>query len=301
MKTVLLDIFDEAVKLYSGQAEKLLYLAEHRYDVKMFPTSGQYDWFSGVLLYCLIRYTKPARVIEVSTSSGYSTIFSATALKDNNFGKLYTFELSPIAAKAALNNFKRFGVSKIVDMFVGDALKNIKLLNLIRAKNKGKEIIFLDSEHTEEFVKKIIPLLLKNTNTESLFHIHDILPKNINVMHRPLAGIYEEDFRFKAKIYWILKRIAPILLPRNLRNWVKPVKYDINYTTESWYIHKLAEKIPGYSQLFVHSILDRYPGIDAQKFSGSVVGRCDKAGKPMEWNESWWVKCQALKKALNKK
>ena len=295
MNNNILDIFDEAVKLYSGQAGKLLKLAACRYDKKIFPTFGQYDWFSGVLLYCLIRHVKPVRVIEVSTSSGYSTIFSAMALKDNNFGKIYTFELSPIAAKAALTNFKRFGVSKIIDLSVGDALKNIKPLNLIRAKNKGKEIIFLDSEHTEEFARKIIPLLLKNTDTESLFHIHDILPKNADVTHRPLTGIYEKDFRYKVKLYWMLKRIAPSFIPGNLRNWVKPIKYNINYTTESRYVHKLAAKIPRSSQLFVHDIMDRYPGIKSQKFAGSVVGRCDKTGKPMEWNESWWVRCKELK------
>jgi len=298
MDSKLLDIFDEAVKLYAKQAEKLLAVAKLRYNTKIFPTLGQYDWLSGVLLYCLIRYIKPTRVIEVSTSSGYSTIFSATALKDNKFGKLYTFELSPVAAKAAIKNFKRFGVSMIVNLSLGDARVKILSLNKIRARVRGKEILFLDSEHTKEFASEMIKLLLKNASPNSLFHVHDILPKSSRVTYRPISGIYEKDFQLKAKLYWVLKRIISPVVPKNLRNWVKPTRYKISHTTESLYIHKLSAKIPGYYQIYVHNLLGRYQEIDTHKFDRSAVGRCDKNGKLMEWNESWWVMCKELKKVL---
>jgi hypothetical protein len=67
---------DEAVSLYGEETECLRFLPENRYNRDIFPSGGQYDWFSGQLLYCLVRHLKPVRVIEISPGSGYTSLFS---------------------------------------------------------------------------------------------------------------------------------------------------------------------------------------------------------------------------------
>lgn len=172
----LTSLFDNAVKKYASETERLRLLPENRYNRNIFPTLGQYDWLSGQILYCLIRYLQPARVIEISASSGYSSLFSALALKANGVGRLETFELSPKVAAAAKTNFDRFGVTQVVRLHVGDAHQTIKSLLAECKGSREKEILFLDSEHTEGFARFYLDAFLPDTHPESLFHMHDILP-----------------------------------------------------------------------------------------------------------------------------
>ena len=67
-------------------------MPESRYDRSVFPTLGQYDWLSGQVLYCLVRATRPRKLVEFSTSSGYSTTFSALAMQRNGVGTLHTVD-----------------------------------------------------------------------------------------------------------------------------------------------------------------------------------------------------------------
>ena len=77
-------VIRRAIEQFGSETESLEFLPENRYNKNMFPTTGQYDWFSGQMLYCLIRYLKPRRILEISTASGYATMFMAMALKKIN-------------------------------------------------------------------------------------------------------------------------------------------------------------------------------------------------------------------------
>lgn len=77
------------VHTFAFETECLLPVAERRYDRRLFPSTGQYDWFSAQILYCLVRFVKPQSIIEVSTSSGYSTLIQAIALKRNRSGTIF--------------------------------------------------------------------------------------------------------------------------------------------------------------------------------------------------------------------
>lgn len=84
-------LFEAAIRDYGAECDTLRPLAEARYDTAIFPTTGQYDWFSGQALYCLVRHRKPEAVVEISTSSGYSTLFMGLALRkydDRVIGRL---------------------------------------------------------------------------------------------------------------------------------------------------------------------------------------------------------------------
>jgi predicted O-methyltransferase YrrM len=292
----LLGLFDAAVEQYGVQTPRLQFLPESRYDRTIFPTIGQYDWFSGQLLYCLIRYLRPVRVIEVSCSSGYSSIFMARALQDNKMGMLETFELSPEVAQAAQHNFERFGVRDVVRLHVGDARVTAQALLAERAGRQDREILFLDSEHTETFARFYLDSFLVDTADESLFHMHDILPPHARVMYRPIEKV--EEVKWRARLFNRMSRVIPgmkrIDFPRRL---VKPVLFDpLQQSSEANFGHRLSEQLPSESQVYVYDLRGRYPSMQASRYDHGSFWQCDDGGRPMEWNDSWWVSCDALKR-----
>lgn len=290
----LLEFMDEAVTRYGQETERLRFLPENRYNAQIFPTIGQYDWFSGQMLYCLIRHLQPGRVIEVSTSSGYSSLFSSLALKANGRGRLETFELTPSSAAAAQANFDRYGVKDFVRLWVGDARETaVTLLNERRQQPPALEILFLDSEHSEEFARSYLDLFLPDAHPDSLFHMHDILPPDVKLMVRPLAAMKEWAFRPKGWLYRRLRKFAPSLVPNHPRRWVTPVPYT-DIPSEAVFGHRLAAQIPAEQQAYMHAIIDRYPSFEGHRYDETSVWRCGANGEAREWNESWWTVCGPL-------
>lgn len=296
--TELIELFDEAVEKYAPEVGRLCFLPENRYNTAIFPYVGQYDWLSGQLLYCLVRYLRPVRVIEVSTGSGYSSLFSALALKANGYGQLETFELLLELAAAARGNFERFGVTEVVRLHVGDARETVsELLGEGRGKQE-REILFLDSEHTDEFARFFLDTFLPGTHPESLFHMHDTLPPKARVMYRPLEAMNGRRFWLRTQVYWTLRRLWPRLVAPDLRCWIKPVPFDpASQSSEARLRHKLSAQIASEAQVCVHDLIDRYPLLDGRRYDRTSVWRCDSQGKPMEWNESWWAICGPLARA----
>jgi predicted O-methyltransferase YrrM len=73
-------------------------------------------------IYAELANTKKA--IELGTSTGYSGIWIALALRRTG-GRLTTFEIDRARAAAAAANFKRAGVDGLIDIVVGDAHKEV--------------------------------------------------------------------------------------------------------------------------------------------------------------------------------
>jgi predicted O-methyltransferase YrrM len=295
--TALLELFDNAVNQYGQEAKQLRFLPEQRYNRTIFPTIGQYDWLSGQLLYCLIRFVRPVRIIEVSANSGYSSLFSGLALRANGSGQLETFELVPQIAASAQANFERFGITEFVRLHVGDARETASKLLNDRKTNVEKEILFLDSEHTEEFARFYLDTFLPDSHPESLFHMHDILPLQAKVMYRPGEVMTTSRFRWKSRLYRTIYKLTQRSKPADIRRWVKPVYFDPTlHSSEARLGHRLSAQIPVETQVYVHDIRDRYPVLHGRDFDQTSVWRCDDRGNPMEWNEAWWTTCGALRK-----
>src|ERR1700750_837561 len=58
----------------------------------------------GKLLYSLARSSKAKKVVKFETSFGISTIFLASAIRDNGSGKVITTEFEPEKAEQAKRN-----------------------------------------------------------------------------------------------------------------------------------------------------------------------------------------------------
>jgi len=204
MNTSIHKIIKEAVDKYGEETSSLKFLPENRTNRSIFPTEGQYDWFSGCILYCLVRYIKPKHMIEVGMSSGYSTTFSLLAIKKNGIGFLDTFEIRSKLLKRVRRNFVDWNLLDFVQVHIGDVRETYKNLASCEA-----EILFLDAVHTEEFARWFIGIFSMKEDT--LFQIHDVLPSNARVKingkrwQHPLCSSEEEYFR----------RLTPTMNPDN--------------------------------------------------------------------------------------
>lgn len=184
----------EAVDKYGEETNSLKFLPENRMNRNIFPTQGQYDWFSGCVLYCLVRHIKPEHMIEVGMSSGYSTAFSLLAIKKNGIGFLDTFEIRPSLLERVKKNFADWDILDLVHIHIGDVKETYKNLASLEA-----EILFLDAVHTEEFAKWFIETF--DMKEDTLLQIHDVLPVSARVKidgkvwQSPLCSSEEMYFR----------------------------------------------------------------------------------------------------------
>ena len=80
----------------------------------------------GNLLYALARATCARTIVEFGTSFGISTIYLASALRDNGGGRLITCEMEATKSQRAQANLAEAGLSDLVEFRVGDALKVLR-------------------------------------------------------------------------------------------------------------------------------------------------------------------------------
>jgi predicted O-methyltransferase YrrM len=80
----------------------------------------------GQLLYLLTRAVRARTVVEFGTSFGISTLYLASAVRDNGGGQVITTELQPDKARRAHENFVAAGLDDLVDLRPGDALETLR-------------------------------------------------------------------------------------------------------------------------------------------------------------------------------
>ena len=307
----ILNMMEKAIIKHGHETANLKFLPENRYNTDIYKTTGQYDWFSGQVLYCLVRYLQPRRILEISTASGYATMFMALALKQNNWGRIDTHEINPKAARSAEQLFAEHDLNRYINLIVGDARKTS--IN----SPSDYSIYFLDSIHTEEFARWFIEQhVMRSERIDAIFHMHDILPLNARVRRwntPPFEGSeldpshrIAQTKRFKYQIRKLLH-----LRTEEIEDTVQIQTYppengegmqtfDGNCTTEAIWGNKLVDMMSKEDHLFLYDITDSYSHLNPREYDQYAVGRTDSKGKPMEWNESLWCKVAAVKSAYVK-
>lgn len=153
-----------------------------------FVNNGTFESVDGETYYCMIRYFKPRRIIEVGT--GYSTYLAAQAIVKNKeeYGIDCEFiAIDPYPNKTIEKGFP--GLSKVIKSKVEDIDLSIFL------ELKENDILFIDSSHILKIGNDVHYLyldVLPRLNKYVLIHIHDIfLPAN-----------YPRDWVLKEYRFW---------------------------------------------------------------------------------------------------
>ena len=113
---------------------------------------------TGELLNMMLRLKKAKNILEVGMSTGYSTIWCAEAILENE-GKITTIEQNPNKIKRAEKNFKDAKVSEYITIRNGTAKKVLTRLNQEHDDFFDFVLIDADKENVSQYFDLILPMV----------------------------------------------------------------------------------------------------------------------------------------------
>jgi caffeoyl-CoA O-methyltransferase len=144
---------------------------------------------TGSFLSILLKAIKAKRILEVGTSSGFSTLWFADAVDKDRRSRLITIEMNPLKVEWALKNFKEAGVDKMIEIRQGTALE-------VLHKLKGKfDFVFLDAD--KENITKYFDLVLPMVRIGGIIAADNML---YPVRYRPSMRQYAQHVRGKPNV-----------------------------------------------------------------------------------------------------
>ena len=140
----------------------------------------------GMFAYLVARSIGARRVVEFGTSFGVSTIYLASAVRDNGGGLVIGSEFVESKAERARANILEAGLSDSVEIRVGDALETLA--------DPGGEIDLLLIDGSKELYLPILKMLTPRLRQGGVVLADDVLTPFIK---RTLAGYvaYMQDDR----------------------------------------------------------------------------------------------------------
>jgi predicted O-methyltransferase YrrM len=104
-------------------------------------------------LYLTVLAVRATRILEIGTSNGYSTIWLALAAR-NHGGLVATLENDPRKVIMARKNFVNADVSRVVEMWQGEAVQMLK-------RHSGLfDLVFIDAEKKDyrKYYEVVFPM-----------------------------------------------------------------------------------------------------------------------------------------------
>lgn len=126
--------------------------------------------FWCLLLFKLIRTTRPSSCIEMGTAVGISGAYQAAALKLNGQGALVTLEGAPSLAEVATSNFQRLSL-QTVDMVVG---RFDETLSSVLTRRRPVDYVFIDGHHDEQATLSYFEQIYPSLSDRALVVLDDI-------------------------------------------------------------------------------------------------------------------------------
>ena len=115
---------------------------------------------TGEFFNILLRTNNAKNILEIGTSVGYSSIWCAEAIIQNE-GKIITIERNEDKIKRARKNFENAGVVDVIEIKKGEA---IKILNeLTKEYNEFFDFVLIDAdkENCMNYFDIVLPMLKK--------------------------------------------------------------------------------------------------------------------------------------------
>jgi len=115
---------------------------------------------TGELLNMILRLKKAKNMLEVGTSTGYSTIWCAEAICEQS-GKIITIEQNPNKIKRAKENFQKAGIADTITIKKGLAMQKLRELNLQKEYKDFFDFVLIDAdkENIIEYFDLILPMV----------------------------------------------------------------------------------------------------------------------------------------------
>jgi len=121
----------------------------------------------GEMLFRIIAYYKPKTILELGTSLGLGTLYSA--LPDSN-ATVYTIEGCPETAKIAAQNFKELE-AKNIKQIIGNIDEELPVL---LRKIDGLDFVYLDGNHQKQATLDYFYQCLGKAGNDTIFYFDDI-------------------------------------------------------------------------------------------------------------------------------
>lgn len=116
----------------------------------------------GKVLTDIIKEHKYKNIVEFGTSFGISTLFLAQGVLETG-GRIITTELIPSKAEKAKENFENAGVSDLIEVRIGDAMKTLK------DHNEPVDLLLLDG--WKDLYLDVFRLLEPNFHKDTLIYV----------------------------------------------------------------------------------------------------------------------------------
>jgi len=115
---------------------------------------------TGELLNMILRLKNAKNMLEVGTSTGYSTIWCAEAIYKQS-GKIITIEQNPNKIKRAKENFQKAGIADTITIKKGLAIQILRELNLQKEYKDFFDFVLIDAdkENVIEYFDLILPMV----------------------------------------------------------------------------------------------------------------------------------------------
>lgn len=115
---------------------------------------------TGELLNMILRIGKVKNILEIGTSTGYSTLWCAEAIIENQ-GKIISIEQNSNKINRAQKNFQDANVSEYISIMEGVAME---ILRKLKSQSENKEhfdfvLIDADKENLIEYFEMILPMV----------------------------------------------------------------------------------------------------------------------------------------------
>ncbi len=167
---------------------------------------------TGELLNIILRLRDAKNILEIGTSTGYSTIWCAEAIYERS-GKIITIENNPDKIKRASKNFQNAQISDIITIKEGNAIDMLNELKIDEKNNEFFDFVLIDAdkENIMRYFDLILPMvtiggivvtdnmLYPEKYREEMEKFSNHLKKNTSVRTTTVSIGNGEEITFKIK------------------------------------------------------------------------------------------------------
>jgi caffeoyl-CoA O-methyltransferase len=154
---------------------------------------------TSLVLFSLIRSLEPRLIVEIGSSTAYSTIWMALAAREYG-GRIVGSEIIPERAAQANQNLKEAGVDDIATVETGDGSE-------IASQFESIDLVFLDAEkddysrHFNNVVSRVRPgglILTDNVTSHDCQELLDLIRQRDDVVTQTIP--FERGLEYTVKL-----------------------------------------------------------------------------------------------------